>query len=56
MSLQLIYGKSGSGKSEYILDDVKDNIGLGKKIYVITPEQYSYSAEKNLLRKLRCAS
>ena len=53
MSLQLIYGKSGSGKSEYILNDVKNNIELSEKIYIITPEQFSYSAEKNLLEKLR---
>jgi len=53
MSLQFIYGKSGRGKSEYILEDVKNNISLDKKIYIITPEQFSYSAEKNLLQKLR---
>ena len=52
MSLQLIYGKAGSGKTEYILNEVKDRINLGQKIYVIVPEQFSYAAEKKLLKTL----
>ena len=49
MSLQLIYGRSGTGKSQYILDDIKEKINDNKKIYVIVPEQYSFSMEKRLL-------
>ena len=52
MSLRLIYGKSGSGKSEFIFDEIKKLINCGKKIYVITPEQFSFTAEKKLLEVL----
>jgi len=52
MSIQLIYGKSGSGKSEYILNEIKEKSNLDKKIYVITPEQFSYATEKKLLKTI----
>ena len=52
MSIRLIYGKSGSGKSEFIFDEIKKLIDCGKKIYVITPEQFSFTAEKKLLETL----
>lgn len=52
MSIRLIYGKSGSGKSEYIFNEVKKLINCGKKIYIITPEQFSFTAEKMLLETL----
>ena len=49
MSLRLIYGKSGTGKSTYIFNEIKQRINDGNKIYIITPEQYSFTAEKKLL-------
>ena len=52
MSLQLIYGKAGSGKTEYVLNEVKVKINLGQKIYIIVPEQFSYATEKKLLKTL----
>lgn len=52
MSIRLIYGKSGSGKSEFIFNEIKELINCGKKIYVITPEQFSFTAEKKLLEVL----
>ena len=52
MSLQFIYGKSGSGKSEYILNEVKAKSNLDQQIYIITPEQFSYATEKKLLKAL----
>lgn len=52
MSIRLIYGKSGSGKSEFIFNEIKELINCGKKIYVITPEQFSFTAEKKLLETL----
>ena len=56
MSLQLILGRSGTGKSEYILNQIKDEINLGQKIYIITPEQFSYVTEKKLLQAIRESS
>lgn len=52
MSLQIIYGRSGCGKTHYIFNDISKNIDNGRKKYIITPEQFSFSAEKELLRSL----
>ena len=52
MSLQLIYGRSGTGKSQLILDEIKEKINENKKIYIIVPEQYSFSMEKRLLNTI----
>ena len=46
MSLRIIYGRAGTGKSTYCFNEIKDNVG---KTYIITPEQFSFTAEKNLL-------
>lgn len=56
MSLRIIYGRAGSGKTHFIFNKVRDNINLKNKIYIITPEQFSYSAEKELLNSLECNS
>ena len=53
MSLQIIYGRSGSGKTSYIFDDITKNINDGKKKYIITPEQFSFTAEQELLNNIR---
>ncbi len=52
MGLRIIYGKSGSGKSEYCYQQIKTNMQKGKKIYLITPEQFSYTAEKKLMETI----
>jgi len=52
MSLQLVYGRSGSGKSQYLLDNIKERINGDKKIYIIVPEQFSFSMEKRLLETI----
>ena len=46
MSLRIIYGKSGSGKSEYCFNEIAKLVQKEKKIYIITPEQFSFTAEK----------
>ena len=51
MSLRLICGRSGTGKSELCLNEVIENLNKENKIYIITPEQFSYSVEKKLLEK-----
>lgn len=50
MSLQIIYGKSGSGKTRYIFEQISRDIDNGKKKYILTPEQFSFTAEKELLK------
>lgn len=49
MSLRIIYGKSGSGKSKFCFDEIAKLIKTEKKIYIITPEQFSFTAEKKLM-------
>lgn len=50
MSLRVIYGTSGTGKSTYIFNEIANKIKSSKrKIYIITPEQFSFTAEKKLL-------
>ncbi|MCI8518926.1 MAG: hypothetical protein HFJ51_02165 [Clostridia bacterium] len=52
MKLNLIYGKAGSGKSTYLFKKIKEIIDEAKKIYIITPEQFSFTSEKKLLEEL----
>lgn len=49
MGLSIIYGKSGSGKSSFLFKKVKEKIAGAQKIYIITPEQFSFTAERRLL-------
>lgn len=52
MSLQLIYGTSGTGKSSYCFSKIAKQIHEGNHIYIITPEQFSYTQEIKLLENL----
>ncbi len=52
MELRLIYGRAGSGKSKYCFDQIKENINKNHSIYIITPEQFSFTAEKKLLETI----
>mgnify|MGYP000845045705 CR=1 FL=1 len=52
MALNVAYGKAGSGKSTYLFDYIKSNLNK-EKIYVITPEQFSFTAEKKLLEVVK---
>ncbi len=56
MSLRLICGRAGTGKSNFCFEEIKEKIKLNKKIYMITPEQFSFTAEKKLLEKLEVGS
>lgn len=49
MSLKIIYGKSGTGKSSFCFNEISNLIKKEKNIYVITPEQFSFTAEKKLM-------
>ena len=51
MSLRIVYGRSGSGKSQFIYDEINKKIQSNEKckIYIITPEQFSFTAEKKLM-------
>ena len=65
MGLRIIYGKAGTGKSQYIYDEINKKINEIKKSqkegsffspsqkgssqYIITPEQFSFTAEQKLM-------
>lgn len=51
MGLKLILGKSGSGKSFSIYEDIKKKIeeGFEGKLILIVPDQFTFEAEKNLI-------
>lgn len=51
MSLQLVLGSSGSGKSTYMLNDViKRSIGnLQSQYIIIVPEQFTMETQKNIV-------
>ena len=52
MGLRIIYGKPGSGKSEYIFQEIAKLIEKEQKIYIITPEQFSFTAERKLMEAI----
>ena len=56
MALRIIYGKSGSGKSEYCFKEIANLINKEKKIYIITPEQFSFTAEQKLMNAISTKS
>ncbi len=49
MELQIIYGRAGTGKSEYCYREIAKKIREKNKILIITPEQFSFTAEKKLM-------
>lgn len=50
MGLKIIYGKPGSGKSQFCFSEISNLIEKEKKIFVITPEQFSFTAETKLMK------
>lgn len=55
MKLNLVLGRSGTGKSEYIYKNIKSKVGT-RKIFLIVPEQCNLSAEKKLFEVLKVNS
>ncbi len=53
MGLRIIYGKPGSGKSTYCFQEIANLIERKKKIFMITPEQFSFTAEKKLMNSVK---
>lgn len=54
MSLRFIYGRAGSGKSNYCLHSIKKRIeeDVKRPLILLVPEQFSFQAEKNLVEAL----
>ena len=53
MGLRIVYGKNGSGKSEFCFSEIAKMIEKEKKIYIITPEQFSFTAERKLMNCIK---
>jgi len=52
MSLRLVYGRAGSGKSFFCLNDIKSKLNDGRNtpLILVVPEQFTLQAEKNLVK------
>ena len=51
--LQLVLGRAGYGKTEYVFSAIKSLVDSGKKdIILIVPEQFSFVSERRLLEDL----
>ena len=48
MGLRFVYGRAGTGKRDFCFQEIKRNID-NNRIYMITPEQFSFTAEKKLM-------
>ena len=50
MSLRFIFGRGGSGKTTYCLEEIgkKVNDGNTSPIILLVPEQYTFESEKRL--------
>ncbi len=51
MSLTLIYGEAGTGKSEYCVTSMQRFFNQGIRSIMIVPEQFAHSAEERLIEK-----
>jgi len=52
MSLRFIYGRAGTGKSFFCLNDIKSRLEQGddRRLILLVPEQFSLQAERNLIK------
>lgn len=51
MPLSIIFGESGTGKSEYCMNAMLSLAQKGIKVLMIVPEQFAHAAESRLLKK-----
>ena len=54
MSVRYILGRSGSGKTHYIFNDIKDKLREKEDIarILIVPEQFTFQTQKDLINFL----
>lgn len=52
MSLRFIFGRGGSGKSRYCLEEIKDKVEreVDYPLILFVPEQFSFQSERNLIQ------
>ncbi len=54
MSIRVIYGRAGSGKTHYCLNEIKARLSAGNNhpLVLLVPEQFTLQAERDLIRVL----
>lgn len=54
MSLKIIYGRAGSGKSSYCINEIKNRIERNEdnKLILIVPEQFTFETENRFLKEI----
>jgi len=52
MQLRIIYGTAGTGKSEYCFKQAAENCSKSINTVIITPEQFSFTAETRLMQSV----
>ncbi|EHI96979.1 ATP-dependent helicase/deoxyribonuclease subunit B [Clostridium sp. DL-VIII] len=55
MSIRFIYGRAGTGKSQFCINDIKVKIGEGigeNKLILLVPEQYTFTTENKMLKAI----
>ena len=54
MSLRFIYGRAGSGKSNFCIEDIKKKVeeDVEYPLIYLVPEQFSFQSEKNILNAI----
>ena len=53
MELRLIYGRAGTGKTSFCFKEIAQILEKEEKIFIITPEQFSFSAEQHLMSEVK---
>ncbi|MBE6090216.1 MAG: helicase-exonuclease AddAB subunit AddB [Clostridium beijerinckii] len=55
MSIRFVYGRSGTGKSKFCIDEIKNNIDKKldfNKLILLVPEQYTFMTENKILHEI----
>ena len=52
MSIKFIYGRAGTGKSKFCINEIKKNVNgeADNKLILLVPEQYTFSTENKILK------
>ena len=54
VSIRFIYGRAGTGKSEYCIESIKKKVNndIEEKLILIVPEQYTFNTENKVLEAI----
>lgn len=54
MSIRFIYGRAGTGKSEFCINEIKKKIEKSEdyKLILLVPEQYTFNTENKILKSI----